>query len=323
MESNKIKELIGKIRWELENNEEPENNISEFLNQIEELALEESEEEKKLYQELGISEISAENKEKKQVIKEIQRLAELKGIKVNFSEKKDGEIFLNLDQKDKQGNFCPNLVFWIFARELASSQPDNLSDTGKNPVFWKNFDKELEWVKQNLTSEYFSELENLTIPSLFPTEELEISEFLAVYYPNSEILDSQIIETAVRKEIVDKSWQIIREKILELASQVVNNLEEEKMKELAFKIQVDYNNNYKIIVWYHPKSPFQNQIRELVSNTPLQLENELLKKEKEQLPTPENFTKLEKQNKLLENYLENLTDGEKFREIKEEVEKIG
>ncbi|MCE8167917.1 MAG: hypothetical protein I3275_04820, partial [Candidatus Moeniiplasma glomeromycotorum] len=283
----------------------------------------ESEEEKKLYQELGISEISTENKEKKQVIKEIQRLAELKGVKVNFGEKKDGEIFLQLDQKDKQGNFCPNLVFWNFARELASSQPANLPDI-KNPDFWKNFDKELEWVKQNSTSEYFSELENLTIPSLFPTEKLEITEFLSVFYPNSEILDSQIIEITARKEIIDKSWQIIREKILELASQeLVNNLEEEELKKLAFKAQVEYNSNYKIKVWYHSKSPFQNQIRELVSNTPLKLENELLKTEKEQLPTPENFTKLEKKNKLLENYLENLTDGEKFREIKEELGKIG
>src|SRR6185369_5282467 len=70
--------------------------------------IEESEAEKKLYQELGI----INDLEKKKVVQEVQRLAKLKGIKVNFgSEKKDGEISLNLDQKDKAGNFSPRLIF--------------------------------------------------------------------------------------------------------------------------------------------------------------------------------------------------------------------
>jgi hypothetical protein len=67
---------------------------------------------------LGIS----GNLEKQKVVKEVQILAELKKIKVNFGteipseeDRKElverKEIYLILDQKDKLGNFCPELVF--------------------------------------------------------------------------------------------------------------------------------------------------------------------------------------------------------------------
>src|SRR6185437_7711956 len=107
MENQKIKELVSKIREELK---EPTENISQYLTEIEELTTEESETEKKLYEELGIG----EDKEKKKVVQEVQRLAELKKVEVGFKEteeKKEKVIYLNLDQKDKAGNFCPSLVF--------------------------------------------------------------------------------------------------------------------------------------------------------------------------------------------------------------------
>jgi hypothetical protein len=67
----------------------------------------ESEEEKKLYEELGIT----QDLTKKKVVQEIQRLAQEKGVKVNFKEQEEGSIFINLDQKDKRGNFSSSLVF--------------------------------------------------------------------------------------------------------------------------------------------------------------------------------------------------------------------
>jgi hypothetical protein len=82
------------------------------LTKLKELVLplepkEDSEEEKKLWEELGI----VENIEQKKVVKEVNKLGELKGVKVNFKEKTEDSIFLSLEQKDKQGNFCPELVF--------------------------------------------------------------------------------------------------------------------------------------------------------------------------------------------------------------------
>jgi hypothetical protein len=59
---------------------------------------------------LGIS----EDISKKKVVKEVQRLAQIKAVQVQFgepSETQEGVIFLNLDQKDKAGNFCSSLVF--------------------------------------------------------------------------------------------------------------------------------------------------------------------------------------------------------------------
>lgn len=61
-----------------------------------------------MWTELGIE----EDLEKQKVVKEVNKLGELKGSKVNFgTEVKEGEISLNWDKKDKHGNFCPSLVF--------------------------------------------------------------------------------------------------------------------------------------------------------------------------------------------------------------------
>ena len=78
---------------------------------------------------MGIADLSTENNAKRKLVKEVNRLAEIKGVKVNFAttkapqeklgdknsltEKTDSEtnIYLNLEQKDKKGNFCPDLIF--------------------------------------------------------------------------------------------------------------------------------------------------------------------------------------------------------------------
>ncbi|KLL02122.1 MAG: hypothetical protein MRERC_4c078 [Mycoplasmataceae bacterium RC_NB112A] len=180
MNNQKIKELAENIRQGLENNSSKDN-IFPLLEQIIELATElqsaeqEPEEQKKLYQELGIE----ADLEKKKVVKEVQRLAQEKGIKVNFKGKEEGKIFVNLNQQDKQNNFCPSLVFWNLAQQLALYAIGG-GETAKTPTFWTNFDKELEWVKQNVANEYFQELETLTAPSLFPVDKLEISEILFI-----------------------------------------------------------------------------------------------------------------------------------------------
>ncbi|CAJ0754566.1 1155_t:CDS:1, partial [Entrophospora sp. SA101] len=85
--------------------------------------------------ELGIAEDTTENTNKRNLIQEVQRITKIyaqkddKKIKVCFAteqappeqlkdkpgatEIKEDEynIYLQLERKDKQGNFCPNLVF--------------------------------------------------------------------------------------------------------------------------------------------------------------------------------------------------------------------
>jgi hypothetical protein len=288
----------------------------------------ESEEDKKLWEELGISEKTAENLSKKAVVREVKRLGGLKGVKVNWGIKEEGKegIFLNLDQKDKQGNFYPSLIFWNLARELATG-PDNLPE--KNPVFWKQFDKELEWVKQNVSERYFLELEQITVPSTFPTEKLNISEFFEIcFYQNLEENVNQLFqETRVGQKIVDKTWLTIRQRLIELISEEVNkNPSEEELTKLKTKAIIGYdaeNLEYKILVHFCQEIPFKTQLEQLITITPLKLEIEHLKSEREQLPTSENFAKLSKQNQAWENCLGDFGLGEKEqKEIKEKIDKI-
>jgi len=111
MENQKIKELVSKIREELK---EPTENINQYLTEIETLTTEESEAEKKLFEELGISADLA----KKKVVLEVQRLAKLKNLNAHFTNDKDkipskienNTITLFLNQTDNSGDFNPNLV---------------------------------------------------------------------------------------------------------------------------------------------------------------------------------------------------------------------
>jgi formyltetrahydrofolate synthetase len=155
-----------------------------------------------------------------------------------------------------------------------------------------------------LNEDYQKEFEPLLSPSTFPTSQLEMN-LLTVYYPNAEeITDKQETKATIDKEIADKTWQTIRTEILELTSQELSkNPSEEELKKLVFKIMVDNQNGYEITIQYHQQSPLKEKIEELIKTVPLQSEAEHskqvieeLKKEKEQLPTPENFEKLQKQN---------------------------
>ncbi|CAI2176546.1 4221_t:CDS:2 [Funneliformis geosporum] len=230
----------------------------------------------------GIADLSTENNRKKGVIKEVRRLSELKGVKVNFSqpsaeekpqEGSETDIFLLIEQKDQS-------------------------------------------VKDNLKEEYQKEFELLLNPTTFPTNQLAIQELLTVYYPNlEEIADSQSKEITISPKIVDQTWSIIQHKVIELTDQELkDNLDEEKLKTLAFQLKVV--GQYSILLTYHSQSPLIKELQELFTTTPLQLENELLKQEKEQLPTPENFEKLQTQNRLLDNSLQDLTDAETYQKIK-------
>jgi hypothetical protein len=294
----------------------------EGLTKLKELILpekqEETESEKKLYEELGISNEGA----KKKVVQEVQRLADLKAVKINFGEAKEGSegIFLNLEQKDKSGNFCPSLVFWTLAQAFLSEKTPE-----KNPDFWKDFQQELGWVKDNLAENYRKDLELLLTPTTFPTNQLEMKEFLTFYYPNREtITDNQTIKTLVKSEIVNQTWQNIGSELAELTSQEVKkNPGEEKLKDLTWKATIDYNSSeYTIQVQYHPQNPNQNKIKELITLTPLQLEIEYLKQKQEQLPTAENFIKLTQEKQELEKCLQDLTDEEEFNKIKNKIKQI-
>ncbi|CAI2165522.1 15625_t:CDS:2 [Funneliformis geosporum] len=233
----------------------------------------------------GIADLSTENNRKKGVIKEVRRLSELKGVKVNFSqpsaeekpqEGSETDIFLLIEQKDQS-------------------------------------------VKDNLKEEYQKEFELLLNPTTFPTNQLAIQELLTVYYPNlEEIADSQSKEITISPKIVDQTWSIIQHKVIELTDQELkDNLDEEKLKTLAFQLKVV--GQYSILLTYHSQSPLIKELQELFTTTPLQLENELLKQEKEQLPTPENFEKLQTQNRLLDNSLQDLTDAETYQKIKTKI----
>ena len=308
MDNQKIKELTDKIRTELGNN--LNENTNQYLTEIEELTFEEPEEVKKLYEELGIAEKTAENTVKKKVIGEVKRLAELKGVKVDFKEKTEGNIFLPLDQKDKENNFSPSLIFWNLAQELTLWTIGE-GKTTKSPEFWKHLEQERIWVKENLNETYQKEFELLLTPSTFPHEKLDISQILA--FNDLEVSDLESEEGSVNNDfsinsqIVDKAWEIVKEKALELGTRAI----------------IDYNqSNYIITISYASDNPNSKEILRLIIETPLKLEIELLKEQKEKLPTTENFEKLNKQNRLLENYLQDYTDEERFKEIKESIEKI-
>ncbi|CAJ0922214.1 3037_t:CDS:2 [Entrophospora sp. SA101] len=293
----KIKELVGKVRQELGSEiiEKPNSKVNEYLSEIENLETVIPEETKKLWTELGI----AEDTNQQKLVQEVQRLAELfatensQKIKVHFAtektpqeqlkgqngttEKKDEEfhIYLNLERKDKQGNFCPNL--------------------------------------ENLTEEYQKQFTSLLTPSTFPQELLEIKDLYQVYFPNLEdIPDSQTSQALVNPEIVDKTWSMIRQELIELTSQEVKkNPSEEELNKLAIKATINgsADQHYTILVNYHSQSPCQEKIKELIATTPLQLENEALKQKTSQLPSPENFAKLTKQKTELENYLQDYMTG--------------
>lgn len=307
-------------------------------------------EEEKLWEELGIKEESNENISKRKVFREVKRLGDLFAVqnskKINVSfvtektpqdksdseesvvESKDDEfdICLQLDRKDKLGSFCPVLVFWTLAQELTALKFNNcdFDNCDKDPLFWKHFEEGLVWTKNNIDEDYREELELLLVPSTFPHERLEIESLYQIYFPNSE--DKGENEQVVAdKKIVDRAWRIIRQTLIELVDQELKkNPSDEELIGLGIKLMISYNlndNQYLIRVNYHPRSLLEKQLVKLLIDTSLKLEIEELQKQKEQLPTSENFDKMVERNRILDEYLQDL-DEEKYKKIKEEINKI-
>ena len=292
-----------------------------------------SEEEKKLWTELGIADLSTENNKKRKLVKEVRRLAELKSVQVHFGPQSEESesvetnptIYLSLDKKDKTGHFSPQLIFWTLSQELAAISIGG-DKTIKTPDFWKKLAEERIWVKENLIEEFKKDLAPLLTPSTFPHQQLEMKDLLSFYYPNlASIPDNQTSKTLINQEIVDQTWLTIQEKLSELTSQALtkNPTEEEKSK-LALKVSIDgsADQQYTLQVSYHAQHPHQDQIKELITTTPLKLEIEHLKQKQEQLPTSENFAKLTKQNQALENSLQDLTDEDEYKKIKTKINQI-
>jgi len=112
---------------------------------------------------------------------------------------------------------------------------------------------------------------------------------------------------------------------MELLSQELqkNPTEEEKPKlALQATLESSADQQYTIQVHYHSQSPLQDQIKELITITPLKLEIEYLKQKQEQLPTSENFEKLTKEKQALENSLQDLTDEDEYQKIKQKINQI-
>src|SRR2546421_11529327 len=80
--------------------------------------------------------------------------------------------------------------------------------------------------------DYRCQFELLLNPSIFPTEKLEMKELLSIYYPNSETTtENQATEIKIRKEIVDKLWQNIRQEVLELVQAEIKSSPDEEETE--------------------------------------------------------------------------------------------
>ena len=305
-----------------------------------------TEEDKKLWEELGITEDN-----KKKLVREIKRLVglfatqKLTSKKANvyfatekapkeqlkdkavFSEFKNDilDIYLQLDKKDKNGNFSSSLVLWSLSQELISPI---IVRYDKNPLFWQHYwGEEFKWIKENIGGNYRKELELLSLPSTFPYKSLEMKDILAVYYPsseeNKEFLSSK---TTVGQEIVDQVWEKIWSKVMKVIDEELkNNPDEEKKKDLSVRVLIDRisEQENEIKVNYHPQNPLQRKIRELILIVPLKQEIENLKKKKDQSPSPENYHKLTNQIQELQRHLRNLIGtGKKYQEIQEKISKI-
>ncbi|RHZ37580.1 hypothetical protein [endosymbiont GvMRE of Glomus versiforme] len=307
-----------------------------------------SDEDKKLFTDLGIEDKTTHISQQR-TVKEIKRLTsefsntQNKKIKVIFSTNKapqtkldndkDGisednngewDIYLQLERKDKKGNFAPNLVLWTFCRELTAIKHGNYD---KEPLFWQHFNQELEWIKDNLGKLYKKEWELLLNPSTFSHELLETSLFTC-YFPKpedgAELTTSQSV---IKPEIIANTWPKIRQEIINLTSQELNKATTDDEKEkLWIKLMLEYNENSKewtIKVNYHKQSPIQSKIKELTTTTLLENEIELLKQQKSQLPTPEKLAQLEQEKEQLEKQLQGGTNlVEENKKLKEEIQAL-
>jgi hypothetical protein len=271
---------------------------------------------------LGLDNDQPESLAKKKLIIEIRRVAKLKGISVKFTNDKTKlipasktDINLLLDQKDTSGQFNANLVLNDLAKELSKAE---LGKNDKDLNYYKQFIKEQTWLKDSLIVDYQPEYNKIINPSTFTADKLNISQTLAIFYP--ETLSGEYIKNdcVANSQIVDKTWQTIRDKALELVSNATGDKEK-----LGIKIDIAFNNpNYTITLTYHPNSSITRDLDKLIISTPLINEIERLKKKTADLPTNENFNKVKKQNELWEKYLRELTNKENYQNVKEIINKI-
>ena len=318
----------------------------------------ETEEDKKLWTELGIAAETGENTSKKQVIKEVKRLSELfvatkltnQKINLNFStnhalkdQLKDGkkglteinngdfDIYLNLEQKDSLGNFAIDLIFWTFAQELTHT----LITERFSPNFWQRFlfdtDPIIKWVDEEVRGKYSGLKLSLANPSTFSHSLLSINEVLKINLFNAnlpaEIISEQVIITS---ELIDQTWTEICQELINLTNIELNKgMEQEKLTQLL-TLEINRVNSaeqynateYIFKITYHQENPLKEQIKQLFLNTPLKLEIEQLKQKQSQLPTPENFEKLTKQKVELENCLRDFTDEYHYQELLKKINEI-
>jgi hypothetical protein len=274
---------------------------------------------------LGIDDDKPENVAKKKLIVEIRRVAKLKNISVHFTNDKTKlvsasktDIYLLLDQKDTGGQFNANLVLHDFAQELTGAE---LNNKEKNPSFWKQLIKEQAWLKDSLGADYQQEYNKIINPSIFPADKLNITELLRVNYLENK--DNTSSNMVISSNIVDKAWQTVRDKVLDLVGQEVEKNQADIKDKLAFKLEIGYNNpDYTIMLNYNPNAPFSRDLDKLMTTTPLLLEIERLKQERGKLPNPENFEKISKQNQLWEENFHDLTDKKNYTRVKEKIDKI-
>jgi hypothetical protein len=308
----------------------------------------ESEADKQLYQDLGISEEPI----KKDLIKEIRRLVPIfaaqrlndKTInlflateqspqaklaeKNSYSEKNDEgiDIFLQLTRNNQEGDFSPYLILLSLAQELTTLEFNNLAE---DPFFWQYLWGEngtLTWLKDNLIANYQTEWELLLNPTTFDWELLDW-EFWHLYFPNPRI-DSETLtlSTTINQSLIAEFWPSFRKELIESVNrEYQKDSSEDKQAQLAFKATLNYNpssQEYNITVNYHPSSPYLKVLEKLILINPLQLEITQLKQQQTALPSIASFARLTKQKQKLEHCLQDLVDEENYRVITNKIANI-
>jgi len=259
--------------------------------------------------ELGLDgEDEAVNQIKKNLITEIKRLCQLKNITPHFYKDKDkvpqtttpNNIHLWLNQTDNNGFFSSELVLLSVAQELAHLETNSRE---KTLIWWKELDTEQKWVKDNLSSDYQKPFDLLFKPSYFPIDRLDINKVLVVN--DLENITATSSESfSVSRLLIDKCWQIVKDKALELEVKAVVN---------AVSLSADYT----ITINYNSDSSHVKELERLMIETPLKAEIEYLKER----PTAENYNRLIKQNDMYDEYLNDLAPNH-YDQIKEKINKI-
>jgi len=146
-----------------------------------------------------------------------------------------------------------------------------------------------------------------------------------LYFPsfdNAELTANE--KSVISFEVIEETYKTIRQETIELINQaLVKSPDTEQLKKIAVKLTLDHADfGYTILANYHPNCPFEKELEELILTTPLVKEIKYLKQRQSQMPTSENFNKLDKQKKLLTAYLQECKDESSYRKIEEKVDKL-